>query len=90
MIRPRLAVFLFCCAMLLGGCSADEVPEAGSPDTPEFIAQVASIARALTESPAAADSILQAHEMTRVQFDSLMYEIALDPMLTEAFEAARR
>lgn len=75
---------------MLGGCSADEVPEAVSSDTPEFVAQVASIARALAESPAVADSILQAHEMTRVQFDSLMYEIALDPVLTEAFEAARR
>ena len=90
MTRPSLTTVLSCCAVLTIGCAADDEPEVVQSETPEFVAQVAAITRAITRVPAAVDSILEAHEMTRARFDSLMYEIALDPNLTEAFEAARR
>lgn len=38
---------------------------------------------------AAADSILAAHDMSRARLDSLLYRIAGDPALTEAYQAAR-
>jgi hypothetical protein len=90
MTRLNLATLLSCCAVLTAGCGADDEPEVVQSDTTEFVAQVAEVARAVTQAPAAVDSILAAHEMTRARFDSLMFEIALDPELTEAFEAARR
>jgi hypothetical protein len=74
----------------MAGCAADDEPEVVQSDTPEFVAQVAAVAKAITQNPAVADSILRAFEMTRARFDSLMFEIALDPDLTVAFEAARR
>ena len=90
MTRPGLTTILSCCAVLTIGCAADDEPEVVQSETPEFVAHVAAITRAITQAPAAVDSILEAHEMTRGHFDSLMFEIALDPALTEAFEAARR
>ena len=90
MTRPNLAILLSCCAFLAAGCSADDESDVVQSNTPEFVAQVAAIAQAITQNPAAADSILEAAEMTRARFDSLMFEVAIDPDLTEAFEAARR
>ena len=90
MSRPNLAVLLSCCALFAAGCGADAAPDVVQSNTPEFVAQVAAIAQAITQNPAAADSILEAAEMTRARFDSLMFEVALNPDLTEAFEAARR
>jgi hypothetical protein len=90
MTRLSLAIPLCCCAILTAGCAADDEPEVAQSDTPEFVAQVAAVARAIAQDPIAADSIFEAAEMTRARFDSLLYEIALDPDLTEAFEAARR
>ena len=57
---------------------------------PTWVADVAAAANAIEAQPAAADSILQAHGMTRVAFDSLLYEIAADPNLTAAYQEARR
>ena len=90
MNRTRYAIAAACCALMLGGCSEDEEPVADQPTVPEFVTQAAEVARAIALKPVAADSILAAHNMTRAGFDSLMYEIAMDPVLTEAFEAARR
>ena len=90
MTRPNLAILLSCCAFFAAGCGADDEPDVVQSNTPEFVAQVAAIAQAITQDPAAADSILEAAEMTRARFDSLMFEVALNPDLTEAFEAARR
>ncbi|MFC1640245.1 hypothetical protein ACFL3B_05745 [Gemmatimonadota bacterium] len=90
MTRPSLSTILSCCAAITLGCAGDDEPEVAQSETPEFVAQVAAVAHAITQAPAAVDSILEAHEMTRARFDSLMFEIAMDPGLTEAFEAARR
>ena len=78
------------CALALAACSGDAEPAADQPQVPEFVTQAAEVARAIAQHPEASDSILTAHEMTRAHFDSLMYEIAMDPDLTAAFEEARR
>ena len=57
---------------------------------PTWVAEVAAVANAIEAQPAAADSILGAHEMTRMAFDSLLYEIAADPTLTAAYQEARQ
>lgn len=99
MNRPIKATILACVALLVGGCSAESAetaetvesePETIQSEVPEFVAQVADVARAIGQNPAAADSILEAHQMTRSQLDSLMFEIAMDSALTEAYEEARR
>lgn len=56
---------------------------------PEWVAPVAAVANAIEARPAAADSILAANGMTREEFESRLFEIAADPMLTEAYEGAR-
>jgi len=90
MNRPVKATLLTCSLLLLGGCSADAEPETAAADVPEIVAEVAEVAKALAQAPTMADSILEANGMTRAQLDSMMFEIAMDPELTQAFEAARR
>ncbi len=47
-------------------------------------------ANAIQANPAAADSILAAHGLTRAGFDSLMYDVAADPALARAYTQAIR
>lgn len=79
------------------GDAPDQPADAESPaDTtmaeavPTWVADVAAAANAIEARPSAADSILQAHEMTRMAFDSLLYEIAADRTLTAAYQEARQ
>lgn len=83
---------------LLAGCGdaaqqAESEPGAGTEAeaaaVPSWVGEVAGIADAIEARPVAADSILEAHEMTRAALDSLLYEIAADPGLTEAYQQAR-
>ena len=67
----------------------------GEPDAtetqpvPAWVGEVAVVANAIEARPSAADSILEAHEMTRATLDSLLYEVAEDPVLTAAYREAR-
>ena len=90
MTRTRYAFVAACCALVLAGCSADEERVADQPTVPEFVTTAARVADAIGQHPEAADSVLAAHDMTRARFDSLMFEIAIDPDLTKAFETVRR
>lgn len=47
-------------------------------------------AQAIEATPAAADSILGAHGLTRAGFDSLLYDIAADPTLARTYADAMR
>jgi hypothetical protein len=58
-------------------------------DPPSWVGTVARVANAIERTPAAADSILTANNMTRMALDSLLYDIAADPALTAAYEALR-
>ena len=65
-------------------------PEPRTEPAPEWVIQLAAIANAIEEQSAAADSILAAHDMTRAEFESRLYDIAVDPALTRMYEEARR
>ena len=47
-------------------------------DLPPDVARAVTIARAIEANPAAIDSILTAHGLTRAGLDSMMYAIAAD------------
>lgn len=56
---------------------------------PEWVTRVAMVANSIEDRPTAADSILAANDMTRDEFESRLYDIAADPVLTAAYEGAR-
>jgi hypothetical protein len=58
-------------------------------EVPEWVDGIAAIANAVELDPAAADSILEANDMSRAAFDSLLYVIAADPALTARYEGLR-
>ena len=80
-------------ALLLAACSgsADKSPASGgtAPAIPEKAAKAARLAKELEANPDDADAILQRHGMTQQQFEDLMYEIAADETLSEAYARAR-
>jgi hypothetical protein len=90
MNRIRHTISAACCALSLAACSGENEPADDAQDVPDVVAQAAEVARAISQHPEAADSILAAHDLSRAQFDSLMFEIAMAPELTAAFEEARR
>jgi len=51
--------------------------------------EAAAIAVAIEKEPGRLRAILEAHATTPEAFQELLYEIAQDPELTEAYEAAR-
>jgi hypothetical protein len=74
-------------ALLAAFAACGEAPDTAA--VPDWVEDVAAAANAIEERPTAVDSILQASGMTRVVFDSLIYEVAADPELTAAYEEAR-
>lgn len=63
--------------------------EAEAEAVPEWVTRVAMVANSIEDRPTAADSILAANDMTRDEFESRLYDIAADPVLTAAYEGAR-
>jgi len=49
-----------------------------------------AVAHAIRANPAAADSILAAHGLTRAGLDSLMYDVATDSALARVYTEATR
>jgi hypothetical protein len=49
-----------------------------------------AVAQAVRAHPTAADSILAAHDLTRGEFDALLYDIAADSALARAYTEAIR
>jgi len=86
----------------LAACRASEKPadqsaaqpvvaDAGpAADLPADVARAVTVARAIEANPAALDSILSAHGLTRAGLDSLMYAIAADSSKAAAYSAALR
>ena len=79
--------------VLAAGCGGPgEAPSgaaAGAPTQSEVDPAVA-VAQAVRANPAAADSILAAHGLTRDGFDSLMYDVAADAQRAQAYAEAMR
>ncbi|MDT8368513.1 MAG: hypothetical protein RQ745_04860 [Longimicrobiales bacterium] len=92
------AVMTASALLVLPACGPSDAPpsdadrpqaEAEAATVPEWVTRVAVIANAIEDRPAAFDSILTAHDMTREAFESRIYDIAADPVLTAAYERTR-
>lgn len=65
-------------------------PEApAEPAVPEQVQKAVTVAAAIDKEPARVDAILQENGMTRAEFEALLYDIAEDPALAEAYATAR-
>ncbi len=79
--------------ILAAACSRPGEEAASAPSGVPALSAVdraVATAQAIQAKPAAADSILAAHGLTRAGFDSLMYEVAADPALAQAYTEAMR
>jgi hypothetical protein len=80
-------IFLFIGA--LAGCAG--TPPASDATTTEAAtpaARASEIALAIRADPTKADEILAAHQLDRVQFEALLFEVAQDPAAARAYDAA--
>ena len=79
-------------SILILGASCSRTPESAAAGihatTP--VDRAVAVARAIRADPAAADSILAAHGLTRSGLDSLMYDIAADSTLARVYSEANR
>jgi hypothetical protein len=70
--------------------SAAVAPPAMAPMADAGVQKAVTIYRAIEADPAAAESVLAAHQLTRAGLDSLMYEIAADSARAAAYANAIR
>lgn len=68
----------------------DEVKDPAAAVADGKVQLAATVAREISGAPDKADEILGKHNLDRDKLDALMFEIAGDPKLTEAYMAARR
>jgi hypothetical protein len=92
---PFLAAVILAVACRAGERPADQtaaqpVVADATADLPPDVRRAVTVARAIEASPAAVDSILAAHGLTRAGLDSLMYAIAADSAKAAAYSAALR
>lgn len=94
---PYLAAMIALAACRAGDKPADQpaaqplVADARpAADLPSDVQRAVTVARAIEANPAAVDSILSAHGLTRPGLDSLMYAIAADSAKAAAYSAALR
>jgi hypothetical protein len=66
-----------------------ETGSAAATASADLVTRAAEISKAIEADPDAAEEILQRYEITVEEFEQLMFEIAADPELSKAFEAAR-
>ncbi len=81
-------------AIALAACGsepkADAPPVATAPAVSPDVTLVLGVAAGIQAAPTMADSVLQAHGLTRAGFDSLLYTIAADSVLSAQYSAGRR
>lgn len=56
----------------------------------EKVQIAAAVAKEIAADPEHADDVLTKHGLDRAKLDAMMFEIAADPALTEAYMAARK
>lgn len=66
----------------------DAAAPATEAEIPERVQKAAAIARAIQTDPDSTDRILEDHGMTLEELEKLLYEIAADPVLSEAYVRA--
>lgn len=68
-----------------------EKPAEPQPDpNADKIKVAVTVAREISADPEHADDVLARHGLDRHKLDAMMFEIAADPALTDAYMAARR
>jgi hypothetical protein len=74
--------------ILVAACS--RAPEKAVREAPAATAEdrAVAVAHAIRANPAAADSILASHGLTRAGLDSLMYDVAADSATARAYTEA--
>ena len=103
-MRTTLTLMAMLAAALLpAACGAYETEKAESAGTAGAVEQhaiapaadlsekvriAAAIATEIESQPDQAEEILARHDITADSFEQLMYEIAADPQLSKAYEAA--
>jgi len=92
----RATVAIFGILLLVAGvaCSSREADygekaEQASSELPDPVSVAIAITGEIESNPERAEEILEEHGMTEEAFDELMYRIAADPALREAYNAAR-
>jgi len=81
-----------CLAVLLAACGGDRTDSndgGAEPAAPSKAVRAATIANEIAANPDNAEAILKEHGMTEAEFEALMFEIAEDEALSEAYEKAR-
>ena len=92
---PYLTAIIALAACRAGDKPADQpaaqpIVADATADLPADVQRAVTVARAIEAKPAAIDSILSAHGLTRAGLDSLMYAIAADSAKAAAYSAALR
>ena len=72
-----------------GGTTEEAATTVPGAPTVEQAREAGTIARAIESEPNRMSAILAEHGMTAEGFENLMFEIAKDPKLTEAYEEAK-
>lgn len=76
--------------LLAAACGRADERAVGEGASLTGVDRAVAVARAIQVAPAAADSILAAHGLTRAGFDALMYDIAADSALAQTYADAIR
>jgi len=88
-MNARIRWLAFGTALILAAaCSRPGGEAAGGASAMTAVDHAVAAAHAIQANPAATDSILAAHGLTRARFDSLMYEVAADSALARAYTEA--
>jgi len=98
--RALAGTLLLLLPLLVSGCAGDASRTAGTPadsvatesagaPTLEQAREAGAVAKAIEAEPGRLEEILAEHGMTAESLEALILEIAKDPELSEAYEAAR-
>jgi hypothetical protein len=93
---PILATGMVLCAVGCARTVPEETPAANAASaqghaasTVEQAREAARMAVEMEREPTRAPEILEAHHMTRASYEDLLFKIARDPELSDAYDAAR-
>ena len=76
--------------VLAAACRPAQEKAAGETAATTTVDRAVAVAHAIRANPAAADSILVSHGLTRAGLDSLMYDVAADSALARAYTEATK
>jgi hypothetical protein len=90
-MNPRIRLAALAAGLTLAAACSRPGGESGAAgNEASAVDHAVAAANAIQANPAAADSILTAHGLTRARFDALMYDLAADSALARAYSQAVR